>query len=176
MDNYILIDDFFEDPDMIREEALSMDYTESSSKTGWKGFRTELKNGTIKEYILKKLSDINEEFKYLKIDCFLHYSIDSTKLKLKNNFEKSRLHKDLTGWAGVIYLYPTPPKNSGTTLHHDNGEMTHKFENRYNRFVFYRGDILHGVEDTFGDNINNGRLTITIFGDILNNKKEKTLI
>jgi len=176
MNDYILIDDFFENPDEIRKEALLMDYTESNSKTGWKGFRTELKNDTIKEYILKKLSEIDEDFKHLKIKCFLHYSMDSTKLTLKNNFENSKLHKDLTGWAGVIYLYPTPPKNSGTTLHLDNGEMTHKIENQYNRFVFYRGDILHGVEDTFGNDINNGRLTITIFGDILNNKKEKTLL
>jgi hypothetical protein len=172
----ILIDNFFENPDIIRNEALLMEYVESSSKTGWKGFRVELKNDSVKEYILKKLIEIDEDFKHLKFDCFLHYSIESTKLKLKNNFEKNRLHKDLTDWAGVIYLHPNPPKNSGTTLHRDNGEMISRVDNVYNRFVFYRGDILHGVEDTFGDNIKNGRLTITIFGDILNNKNEKTLI
>jgi hypothetical protein len=30
--NYILIDDFFNEPDMVRQLALSMEYTKSSKK------------------------------------------------------------------------------------------------------------------------------------------------
>jgi hypothetical protein len=100
--------------------------------------------------------------------------LDNTKNEVKN-FEQYRLHKDPSEWAGVIYLNPNPKENSGTTLHNDNGEMMYNIENKYNRFIFYQGNILHGVLDTFGDNLENSRLTITIFGDTID-KTNKTLI
>ena len=171
--NHILIDNFFKEPDIVRQLALSMEYTKSSTKTGWKGYRTSINdNFELKNYIKNKLIEIDDKFKNLVIDeCYFHYSLESTKNELKNNFEKDRLHKDMTEWAGVVYLTPNPMKNSGTTLHNDNYDLEDVIENVYNRFVFYDSKILHGPQDTFGDNIENARFTLTIFGDIVKNKK-----
>jgi hypothetical protein len=171
--NYILIDNFFEEPNIIRELALSMKYNKSSKKTGWKGYRIKLKNDEIKNFIKNKLIEIDNKFKNLLIDeIFFHYSLDDTKNELEN-FDVKRLHKDLTELAGVIYLTPNPPNNSGTTLHFDDGQIE-IIDNVYNRFIFYNGNITHGPQSTFGNNIQNSRLTMTIFANI--NKNNKTII
>lgn len=173
MINYILIDNFFPNVDAIREYALSLNYNKSSKETGWKGYRVRVDNGRITNHIKSKLIEKDSNFANLDLEIYFHYSIDNTKKEI-TNFDERRLHKDVTEWAGVIYLHPNPIINSGTTLHSDSGELIHNIENKYNRFIFYSGKILHGVLDTFGNSIEDGRLTITIFGS--NNKKNKTLI
>lgn len=170
--DYFKIDNFFNNVDDIRNIALSLEYQKSSDKTGWKGFRKKVENDSINQYIKSKIIELDDSFKNLDLNIFFHYTTDETK-KIVDNFDKNRLHKDLTEWAGVIYLFPTPKPNSGTTLHSNDGSVIHNIENKYNRFIFYKGDILHGVLDTFGNDINDGRLTITIFG---NNKKRNGLI
>jgi hypothetical protein len=170
--NYIQIDNFFEDVDKVRNQALSYEYEQSSDNTGWKGFRTKITDNKIIDYIKSKIIQIDKNFENLDLDIFFHYSTEETKNKVEN-FDEYRLHKDLTEWAGVIYLSPNPIPKSGTTLHYDDGKLIHNIENKYNRFIFYKGDVLHGVLDTFGDSIETARMTITIFG---NNKKRSGLI
>jgi hypothetical protein len=172
--NYILIDNFFKNPDVVRQFALSKSnqYAKSSEKTGWKGYRTSVDNIELMDYIKNKLIDIDDKFINFVIDeCYFHYSLETTKNELNNNFEKKRLHKDSSELAGVIYLTPNPIKNSGTTLHNDNTDLEDVIDNVYNRFVLYNGKKLHGPQDTFGDSIENARFTLTIFGDILKSKK-----
>jgi hypothetical protein len=170
--NYILIDNFFKEPDVVRQLALTKEYAKSSKKTGWKGYRTNVNDIELVNYIKNKLIEIDDKFKNLVIsESYFHYSLESTKDELSNNFEKQRLHKDTTEWAGVIYLTPNPTKNSGTTLHNDNTDLEDVIDNVYNRFVLYSGKKLHGVQDTFGSGIENARFTLTIFGNIIKSKK-----
>lgn len=170
--NYILIDNFFKDPDAIRQFAFSKEYIKSSKKTGWKGYRTNIDDVELVNYIKNKLIEIDDKFKNLVInESYFHYSLDSTKDELNGNFEKNRLHKDETDWAGVIYLTPNPTKNSGTTIYNDNTNMLDVIDNVYNRFIFYDGKKLHGPQDTFGNSIENARFTLTIFANISKNKK-----
>lgn len=169
----ILIDNFFDDVDSIRNLALSIPYNRSSNNTGWKGYRIAVKDHAIGNYIKNRLIEIDKKFENLIIsELYFHYSLEDTKKEMKD-FSKNRLHKDLTQLAGVIYLTPEPKENSGTSLHFDNGEEE-IFENVYNRFILYDGGITHGAQDTFGDTINNARLTITIFASL--DKNDKTLI
>lgn len=172
--DYTLIDDFFTDVDVIRENALSSKYNKSFTDWGSNGFRTQIFDDKLLEFIQLKLIEIDENFKSLKLRVYYHYCLENTKSEMIN-FKKNRLHKDPSEWAGVIYLTPNPKKNSGTTLHNEYGEMVYNIENKYNRFIFYRGTTLHGVLDTFGDNLENSRLTITIFGDTID-KTNKSLI
>lgn len=172
--NYTLVDNFFDNVDDIRKYALSLKYIKSTNDTGWKGFRTQLIDNKLLEFIKSKLIEVDENFRSLDIRAYYHYSVDDTKNEVKN-FNQYRLHKDPSEWAGVIYLTPNPNDNSGTTLHNEDGEMVHNIENKYNRFIFYRGNILHGVLDTFGNDIEDSRLTITIFGDTIT-KTSKSLI
>jgi hypothetical protein len=170
--NYILIDNFFKNPDVIRQFALSKEYIKSSKKTGWKGYRTNIDDVELVNYIKNKLIEIDDKFKNLVIsESYFHYSLESTKDELKGNFEKNRLHKDESELAGVIYLTPNPIKNSGTTLHNDNTDLEDVIDNVYNRFIFYDGKKLHGPQDTFGNSIENARFTLTIFANISKNKK-----
>jgi hypothetical protein len=144
-----------------------MEYVKSSKKTGWKGYRVIINNDDIKKYIKYKLIEIDKKFENLLIDeIFFHYILEENRNDLKK-----RLHKDTTDFAGVIYLTPNPPKNSGTTLHNDNTNLENVIDNVYNRFIFYDGKKLHGPQDTFGNSIENGRLTLTMFANISKNKK-----
>jgi len=170
--NYILIDNFFKNPDVIRQFALSKEYIKSSKKTGWKGYRTNIDDVELVNYIKNKLIEIDDKFKNLVIsESYFHYSLESTKDELKGNFEKNRLHKDESELAGVIYLTPNPIKNSGTTLHNDNTDLEDVIDNVYNRFIYYDGKKLHGPQDTFSNSIENTRFTLTIFANISKNKK-----
>jgi len=169
----ISIDNFFADVDSIRNLALSMSYKKSSNNTGWKGYRVSIKNLEIGEYIKKRLIGVDKKFENLLIsELFFHYSLEDTKDEMKD-FLKERLHKDLTQLAGVIYLAPNPKEKSGTALYFEDGKIE-TFENVYNRFIMYDGNVTHGPEDTFGDSIENGRLTMTIFASL--DKNDKTLI
>jgi len=166
--NYILIDNFFKEPDLVRQLALSKEYIKSSNKTGWKGYRTNIDDVELVNYIKNKLIEIDDKFKNLIInESYFHYSLESTKNELNGDFQKNRLHKDKTEFAGIIYLTPNPHKNSGTTIHNDNTNLEDIIDNVYNRFVFYDGKKLHGVQDTFGNNLENASFRLTIFGDII---------
>jgi hypothetical protein len=172
MNNYIIIDNFFKNPDVVRERALSKEYIKSSKKTGWKGYRTNINDVELVNYIKNKLIEIDDKFKNLVInEIYFHYSLESTKDELNGNFAKNRLHRDETEWAGVVYLTPKPNKNSGTTIYNDNTNLEDIIDNVYNRYVFYDGKKLHGPQDTFGDSIENARFTLTIFANISKNKK-----
>lgn len=171
MKEYILRDNFFKNVDDVRNYALSLNYNTPTKNDGWKGYRVRIDDFEILNYIKLELIKIDSKFSNFEFDIFFHYTTSNIKNSIKN-FEKDRLHKDLKEWAGVIYLSPNPIPNSGTTLHDDDGKLLFNIENKYNRLILYKGDILHGVLDTFGDNIENSRLTITLFGD----NKNKNLI
>jgi len=86
------------------------------------------------------------------------------------------------GWSGVVYLSPDAPSSSGTTIWMDkeNGkciaqegaifskkmsrfEKVMTVENRFNRLVLFRENVLHRAEPGFGDSPETGRLTQTFF-------------
>ena len=62
--NYILIDNFFKNPDVIRQFALSKEYIKSSKKTGWKGYRTNIDDVELVNYIKNKLIAYKSQLDY----------------------------------------------------------------------------------------------------------------
>jgi hypothetical protein len=88
-------------------------------------------------------------------------------------------------WAGVLYLTPNPPKNSGTsilrcnsTILRDNIEMemdgilskdltkwdkVDSFGNVFNRLILYRSNQHHTCDNNFGTDMDNSRLTQLFF-------------
>jgi hypothetical protein len=171
---YILKDNFFYNVDEVRKIALRNDYLKSNKNTGWKGYRSELLDESIKNYIIENLIKINPTFINVEFIFYFHYSLDNTKQEL-NDFWLQRFHKDDEDWAGVIYLNEIPKMESGTILFDENNKNPTTIENVYNRLILYKGNLLHGVEDTFGNNIEDGRMTLTIFGH-KKNKKNKTIL
>jgi hypothetical protein len=99
---------------------------------------------------------------------------------------KSWIHRDCTDWAGVLYLTPNAPINSGTAFYKhketglekiekdtpkeiskkldndsynmDKWEMVDMVGNKFNRLVLFRGTRSHKSMEYFGEDKNNGRL------------------
>ena len=90
-------------------------------------------------------------------------------------FEESWFHSDYCLYAAVLYLQKKPAKNSGTILRLPHKDMI--IDNVYNRLIFYRADILHSVQGTFGTNIYDARLTYCSFiGDVDISIKHNNLV
>ena len=86
------------------------------------------------------------------------------------------------GWSGLVYLTPEAPIECGTTIwrekitqrciaakgdkyaeDHNNYELALKIQNRFNRLVLFRENVLHRAGFGFGDQPGNARLTQTFF-------------
>ena len=187
--NLIITDDFYTNPDEVREFALNAEY---DVRGNYPGQRTQPVHhwASLKETIQKIVQphgglitawegiDYNTAFQY-------------TTAK-----DKSWIHSDSwNNWAGVCYLTPDAPVSGGTGLfkhkktgHYsvprlENGEvdtktrditdkdsqnmkawdMTAMVGNVYNRLVLYRGDLFHTSLDYFGKGLKDGRLFQTFF-------------
>jgi hypothetical protein len=171
--NYIIQDNFFENPDSIREFALSQKYyTKENHPYGigvFPGYRTNYFDDIGSEFYNKILTHVS------KLENVKHPSEKYTKFNLQLSFSYtfkdaySFRHTDKitpgykVRYGGIVYLYPKPPKKCGTTLYLKD---TTYLDNKYNRFVLYKSSIEHEPTDNFGSNINNSRLVLTIFYDM----------
>jgi hypothetical protein len=156
----IIIDNFLEEPDRIREESLELSYTKAEPNSpGWKGFRclyTNMPGYELTELVREKLSELDPKFKDCSPRCFFHYTL--------NEDMSNTIHTDgIFDYAGVLYLTPNPPLNSGTAFYNEDNEEIGYVENVYNRLTIYPSNILHSIKESFGDDITNGRLVFTIF-------------
>ena len=179
MKDIIVKDNFFSNVYELRKLALSSRFyspQETEKKVYWKGFRTcDLKN-----YPNKILNDsfnylydeLEREYglKNLILSSYFHLTLSSTKDTFRQgrrrtfaNFYNSRWHSDdyCYRYAGIVYLTPNPPKNTGTTILI--GDKPYEVENYFNRMVAYPAEFIHAPTDLFGDDMDNGRLTFTFF-------------
>lgn len=171
--NYFQFDNFLDNPDEIRKSSLELNYTPKNIGDGWDGYRclynTPLSDNLLNQIksslIEKSLTFINASFK-----GYFHYTLEET------NNSLNKIHKDSkSDYAGVLYLYPTPSLYSGTAFYNENGNEIYYIDNIYNRLVIYPSNMFHSLKTSFGDNINNGRLTFTFFCN-LESKSKKTII
>ena len=154
----IVIDSFLNNPDRIREEGLELSYTKAESP-GWRGFRclyTNMPGYELDGLIRDKLNELDPKFINSTLRCYFHYTL--------NEDMSDTTHTDgIFDFAGVLYLTPYPPPNSGTVFFNDENEEIDYVENLYNRLTIYPTNIPHRIKESFGDNINNGRLVYTVF-------------
>ncbi len=154
----IIIDDFLNDPDRVREDALDLTYTQAQpDSTGWKGFRclyTNMVGEELTEMLQDKLVELGFTDPFLR--CYFHYTV---KEDMTNT-----IHTDgIFDFAGVLYLTPNPPSNSGTAFYNNNDEEIDYVENVYNRLIIYPSNIRHRIKESFGNSKPTGRLVYTIF-------------
>lgn len=173
--NIIVIDDFYINPDNVRNFALSQDF---NVRGNFPGARTQsFLTNDVKEAI-----EYNMQFAG-KVTSWFEDSGYSGCFQISTAEDRTWIHSDPHNmWAGVLYLTPDAPISSGTALyrHKATGEYNHtttdyegydytKWEefdrigNKYNRLVIYRGDLFHASIDYFGDSLQNGRLFQTFF-------------
>ena len=175
----MIFDDFYGSPMAIREHALSLPF---GVKGNFPGVRTDITKGSdnkatklLFEYLIgEKITWWPEEY--------------NTAFQYTTAKDESWIHYDTTHWAGVIYLTPDAPLDSGTAIYRNKESKIHTLDrknpksdypgennmedwepivqvsNIFNRLVIYRGEYYHrSMLPGFGDNQFNGRLFQTFF-------------
>lgn len=126
----LVVDNFFDDVDNIRLHALAQrTYEPCDFYTPgiFSGYRSPINNSDLTKYI------------HVKIESILSRKIMDLRLSFHLNTDSSVCgcpHQDITnhdahasGFAGVIYLTPHAPKNSGTTIYRKTNVLINEPEN-----------------------------------------------
>lgn len=186
--NLIITDNFYQDPDPVRQYALNQEFTVYGNYPGQRTrpvFYDSLKDSI--QYIVQHAGGKITQFEEFEYNTAFQYTTAK---------DSSWIHSDQTTmWAGVCYLTPDAPLTAGTALykHKATGlykaavkvdgsydselmdkiyldsrdlskwEMVDIVGNKYNRLVLYRGDLFHSSLDYFGTNQYDGRLFQTFF-------------
>lgn len=175
----IVVDDFLPDPDALRAVALQAKYQQQGSA----GVRS-LEHAPFAD-LAPRLAKL------------MGYTIDWHKYPINGRFQycvaKDPIvyHTDMQRWAGVLFLTPDAPVDSGVQLlrsringqrkcatdadaklmfanNHFDGTRWDTVDwigNVYNRLVIWDGHLTHAPVKYFGDNISNARLFIVFFFD-----------
>lgn len=186
--NFFIIDNFYNNPDEVREYALEQEFVVEGN---YPGYRTA--------------PEPTEQHNYLK--TFFEQSIINmpitnwpkdynTSYQITTEESKTWIHHDDTEWAAVLYLSPNAPIESGTGIyrhkptgiyqwdgvpnsssdfnhsdflgddHLDQWELIASTGNVYNRLVVYKGSLYHrSILPGFGHDKYTGRLFQTFFFD-----------
>ena len=83
-------------------------------------------------------------------------------LRLNEDNEKDFIHTDPVDYSLLIYVSETN-LNSGTCFYDDNNNVTQTVNFIQNRAVLFPGHIKHCALNTYGINIDDGRLTLNAF-------------
>jgi len=184
----IIVDNFYNDVDLVREFALQQDFDVNGN---YPGHRTKsLTNDTVKEVIQNIIRTAGGKITWWDTEQY------NGAFQYTTAADRSWIHADQTSnWAGVCYLTPDAPPTAGTGLFrhkstglyrapkNDDGSLNMEFlneinqdsqdmtkwdridtiANKYNRLILYRGDIFHMSLDYFGKNKYDGRLFQTFF-------------
>jgi hypothetical protein len=180
--NYIIVDNFFDDPFKYQTIAKNMEYwlkdctvknikvnnkedIYGTKNSDWKGARTDpfhIVNNDLHceifSLIFKKLFNSlhSFDFEYQALSYF-HFTPETILLGNQNKW-----HSDYRALlAGVIYLNETPKIDCGTSLKNNNNIINIK--NKFNRLLVYQSNIIHAPSGFFGDSLDNARLTLTFF-------------
>tara|TARA_R100000988_G_scaffold71841_1_gene37220 strand:- start:353 stop:880 length:528 start_codon:yes stop_codon:yes gene_type:complete len=155
---------FFEDPQEIINYSKKIKWIKSTNNDNWPGYRSDNLF-----YINKKLHDciIDEIVKlYFRGK---QVQIGSTKIQfhkisyedwLSHNRKNTRIHKDFTDLAGIIYLNKnTNNLKTGTSIYDEEKQTICQISNNFNTLACYDGNHYHGATGLD----KNERLTIVIF-------------
>lgn len=176
----IVVDDFYTNPDDVRDFALSQEFNVTGN---YPGQRTEQNwnrrpNESIFSTFQKLLGEPLEPWNYEKLGY-------SSSFQITTETDETWIHTDETDWAAVIYLTPNAPHNSGTAFYsipsidlRERQDRSGKdFDNKdpgwvksdvvsnvYNRLVLYSGYLYHRSDlPGFGTDKYSGRLFQTFF-------------
>jgi hypothetical protein len=174
--NTIIIDDFLDNPDVVRESVLKIDILK---KGMYPGVRSDRADDDYASYVQKKIESILNK-------RILGWEQDSLQFQLCMEDEKTWLHCDETEWAGILYLTPNAPLEAGTGIFRHKltqtftgpnlnidakdetqWELITMIGNVYNRLVLYNGKMFHrSLISGFGNSKETGRLTQVFFFNI----------
>jgi hypothetical protein len=189
----IIIDNFYENPDEVRNFALLHEFNRRGNFPGYRTHRTFASN-ELYENIKFYINNIGYNIIHFSTEDFTDGNCTFT-VSIENNTCKSYIHYDEDESfnedngiciSGVIYLTPNAPFDSGTIFYEfdyeNNKNITNINEhmneytfdtakwkkkdiigNVYNRMILFNSRRHHSINKLFGTNKYNGRLTQNFF-------------
>jgi hypothetical protein len=180
---FVVVDDFYKDPDSIREFALKQDFKENPKyHKGKRCIRSEFRFPGMKEKFESILGCKIKNWGTHPVNCCFQYCIAG---------EQAVYHNDIQQYAGVLFLTPDAPPETGTrfyrskatkkmkvsgneysltfpTGHYDSTplEQVDVVGNVYNRLVLFDAHLIHAAPLYFGNELKNSRLFQLFFFDI----------
>jgi hypothetical protein len=171
----MIVDNFYTNPDAVRNYALSQSFDVTGN---YPGKRTvPYLPQDVKDAIQYWMNPVGEVTEWFEDQGY------TGAFQIATASDRTWIHADhYNNWAGVCYLTPDAPHTGGTGLyrHKETGEFRRvednhegydytkwdlfdRIGNKYNRLILYRGDLFHASLDYFGDSLQNGRLFQTFF-------------
>jgi len=167
MFNTIIIENFFDNFEMMEKEfkkipLFSKEEHPDQDQGSWPGKRSEplvktnvfLWQLIVKEILQKGNSELLTQRPW-KVNSVLH-------LRLQEDDEKDWIHTDPDDLTMIVFLSKTNLK-SGLNLYDESHQETVNIKYVQNRAVIFDSKRLHKSGLNFGDNIDNGRLTLNSF-------------
>lgn len=191
LDTVVIKDNFYDDPDKIRNQALSKSYQQPPGHTPRLAVTAVCNEDESQAMIdlLKPYLPSDNENNIVGVQVLFRYTLANTRKKVF-------CHVDGCSYAGIVYLSKPEDCAGGTTIyrHKTTGDEIYHKANRnlynfadesqweilteidmsYNRLVMYPGQLFHAISPVFfGDNIENARLTQNVF---VNRKRDYLLM
>ena len=117
-----VLDNFYENPDLVRQFALSLDYSPSDDGR-WPGKRSLPLHEVNQSFFTTFCNKIFRLF-YNSDFRDIHYQVTTQFQSISNYSENAAselnsgwIHSDNAIFSGVVYLNPNPQKNTGTNIY-----------------------------------------------------------
>lgn len=183
--NLIVVDNFYENPDYVRDFALRQNLV--AHPESHKGCRTD------DRYFAPNMREVFEAIIGKKIANWYDQGYCNGVFQYCTKHDPLVYHCDGQDWAGAIYLTPNAPYDSGTSFfaskyngQRDCGDPNFDFEtvfngdfldpsrfhkvddigNVYNRLVIWNSRLIHAASSYFGSSIEDSRLFHLFFFDL----------
>lgn len=189
----IVVDDFFDNPDVIRNLGLSLEKEQVGEQPGLRSKQLWEIDGKLHNEILTKILSCYFDTDYFNItweSSNMNFHENESFHEAKTNIaNKGWIHQDVDVMgsdqlAGLIYLTPDIDQDSGTSLyklkpdawikpiaeekedylkHRAKFDRKLEFKNFYNRLVTYDTQEWHGASSYWSDPKKDNRMTLTFF-------------
>jgi len=183
-----VVDNFYKDPEAIRNFALAQEYHQGGLGRGYIGRRT------YQQFLFPGLKEEFEKIMGRKITKWEEHGMNG-RFQYSMEGEPLVYHCDSQKWAGMIYLTPNAPYETGTAVyavkgtdifHNSHPEIMQAFKNNqygaqnldktyfepvdeignvYNRLVIFNAGYLHAAMGYFGYSPETSRLWHMFFFD-----------
>lgn len=181
-----VVDNFYVNPDSIREFALKQEFEDGGFGRGYIGHRTA------KQFLFPGLKKSFEAILGEKITVWEQHNMNG-RFQYSTEGEALVYHCDDQRWAGMLFLTPNAPYEAGTSFWSlKNTDIRDKYHpdilrafrgqgaqnldktifepvdrigNVYNRLVLFDSGLLHSASEYFGWTKENGRLWHMFFFD-----------
>lgn len=180
--SYLVVDNFYVEPDKVRDFALKQEFQYHPDYH--KGKRTNT---------VFRFPGLKERFEQLLnrgVRNWEHYGVNGV-FQYCESGDEIVWHTDAQQYAGVLFLTPDAPPDTGTTIYRskttkatkvlpgryhdtfprghlcgDDFDVVDVVGNVYNRLVLFDGHLIHAASKYFGTNKENGRLFQLFFFDL----------